>query len=189
MKNMILLFLLIPCTFVYSQEDLLGTKFNRCKVYVSGEKYPITGKLFLTGDSSITIIPDVNDDGKLMISDTVNKLVVPVSRIMTLKLHRRGGAGQGIVVGGSIGLFVGGILGYADGDDPPGWFSMTAGEKAATGAVLGFIPGALIGLAASPDYDKFYMNGRLDYYINTRKAIDAHSIRRNKVSDAKSTGY
>ncbi len=61
----------------------------------------------------------------------------------------RKGAGNGFLIGGAIGF----VLGLASGDDPPGWFSFTAGEKAAIGAVaFGFI-GAVIGSiagAASP---------------------------------------
>lgn len=57
------------------------------------------------------------------------------------------GAGLGLLIGGGAGF----VLGYADGDDPPGWFSWTAEEKAAIGAAMmgtsGLVVGGIVGLA------------------------------------------
>ena len=56
----------------------------------------------------------------------------------------RKGAGIGLLIGAATGA----VIGFASGDDGPGWFSFTAEEKAALGAVgLGGL-GAVIGLIA-----------------------------------------
>lgn len=55
------------------------------------------------------------------------------------------GTGIGLVIGGALGA----ILGLADGDDPPGFFSQTAGEKAAMlGIGFGLIGAAIGGIRA-----------------------------------------
>ena len=51
------------------------------------------------------------------------------------------GAGWGFLLGGIIGV----VLGYADGDDPPGFLAQTADEKAAMGGVVLGVVGALVG--------------------------------------------
>lgn len=53
---------------------------------------------------------------------------------------------KGIGVGGGSGIAIGTLLGFASGDDPPGFLSFSAGEKAfILGTFLGFT-GGVIGL-------------------------------------------
>ena len=60
---------------------------------------------------------------------------------------------KGMGLGTLIGAGGGALLGFASGDDPPGWFSFTAGEKAEMGAVglgaVGLVVGTVVGVASS----------------------------------------
>ena len=56
----------------------------------------------------------------------------------------REGAGIGLLIGGPIGF----VIGSLSGDDPPGFFSLSAGNKAALGFLaLGFV-GSIVGSIA-----------------------------------------
>lgn len=52
---------------------------------------------------------------------------------------------RGAAYGLALGTVAGGIGGYAQGDDPEGWFSFTAEENAALGAFLGGTTGIVMG--------------------------------------------
>ena len=99
----------------------------------------------------------------------------------SLVINRRGGAGEelrlpaqgalirradgrnyvgsvlrGAAYGGLAGILLGGVSGYAQGDDPEGWFSFTAEENAALGAFVGgttgLVAGAVTGLIRPSHY-------------------------------------
>jgi len=67
------------------------------------------------------------------------------------------------LIGIAIGIPIGAAIGYAGGDDPPGWFSMTAGQKACALGILGGVVGFIAG-AASSTYDEEIYN-----YKNTEE--------------------
>lgn len=71
---------------------------------------------------------------------------VPTAEVREIRIVSHGkGALQGLGIGFLVGALAGAVAGYAGGDDPPGWFSMTAAQKAGIGGVaLGGL-GALIG--------------------------------------------
>ncbi|HSE28460.1 MAG TPA: hypothetical protein VLA95_09545 [Gemmatimonadales bacterium] len=58
---------------------------------------------------------------------------------------RRSRAGAGMGTGAVIGLLVGGVAGFASGDDESGFFQVTAGQKALAGGLLGAGVGLVIG--------------------------------------------
>jgi hypothetical protein len=70
---------------------------------------------------------------------------VPTAEVMEIRIVRHGkGALQGLGIGFLTGALTGAVVGFADGDDPPGWFSMTAEQKAGVLAV-GPVAGAAVG--------------------------------------------
>jgi hypothetical protein len=83
----------------------------------------------------------------LIIADreSYEKVVVNFDELKSIRIIKKSGflkgVGLGLLTGGGSGM----ILGLAGGDDPPGWFSMTAGQKAALGALALGILGAGIG--------------------------------------------
>ncbi len=81
-----------------------------------------------------------------------NVVRVAIDSLSTLEVRRRqsrgAGAVRGALVGGAIGAGVGALIGLASGDDKPGFFAMSAGDKAAVfGAVFG-VAGVGIGSLA-----------------------------------------
>lgn len=101
---------------------------------------------------------DIQADGLTVVSaQHTTPVAIPFSAIGRLDVKRGRSARAGALRGAGLGFLIGGgagvIAGYADGDDPPSWFSFTAEEKAAllgiAGGGVGVIVGAAIG-AVSP---------------------------------------
>jgi hypothetical protein len=112
----------------------------------------IRGEFDISGISDSTIVLRQPESGR--------QVEVPLNSIQSLKVRgerrpRGGGAlrgfGYGLLAGGGGGA----IIGYASGDDDPGFFTFTAEEKALIGAIafggMGAALGAVIG-AAAPGY-------------------------------------
>ena len=89
------------------------------------------------------VLYSANEDGIMLtdkdLMDTVAFL--DYKTIEVIKIRRKGSIGKGAWVGAASGMVLGGIAGYASGDDPSGWFSYTAEEK----ILLAGIPSAVIG--------------------------------------------
>ncbi len=101
---------------------------------------------------------EVNTDGLLLAPDSTSWFdartdelrTVPTAEVVEVRFVKRGkGALEGLGIGLLTGALTGAVLGLADGDDPPGWFSMTAEQKAGLGAIglggLGGLIGPVVG--------------------------------------------
>ena len=170
----------LTTSLVHAQHDTLGNSDYKCKIVLTNTKYELNGEIYKTGDTSITL-------KKAMYSEQVfNKtefslMPIPVTRIDYISIYKKGSAGKGLLIGGITGMFLGGLIGLASGDDKPDgpwdFFVLTAGEKAGIGAVVGFIPGALIGLAAGSSKIIIGIHGNADKYKIRRNELDHYSIK------------
>ena len=68
-----------------------------------------------------------------------------IDEIHTLEFRKKGNVGTGAIFGAITGFLVGGIIGIAQGDDPPGIFSFSASTKGLVLGAVSILPGALIG--------------------------------------------
>jgi hypothetical protein len=86
---------------------------------------------------------------------------VCTAEVMQVELvDRDKGMLEGLGIGLLTGALTGAAMGFADGDDPPGWFSITAGEKAAIGGLVlggvGGLSGTFVG-TVSGHREEFYL--------------------------------
>jgi hypothetical protein len=90
----------------------------------------ITGELLTVKSDAIILMDSLNQTG-------ITQSVKEIKKITVVKKGRFfKGLGLGLVIGGGSGA----LLGLASGDDEPGWFSLTAEQKAAVGGLgLGII--------------------------------------------------
>lgn len=107
----------------------------------TAETRDVSGTLVNLDESTITMMEGKSDSSSIILRDDIADLEVRVQQGRKLM-----GTAIGLLVGGAFGA----LIGYSDGDDPPGMMSMDAGAKAATGAVFFGSIGALIGALASP---------------------------------------
>lgn len=146
---------------VQAQSENSSTRLPWLRRYVTnvrvvGQSRQETGVLFAVTDSTLTLAPIkelksrlqtiVNQHGGTMPPIDSLRYFLPLrtytyKQISRLVLRRRGHALKGMLIGVGVGM----ILGFADGDDPPGWFSFSATDKAILFGIL-FTP---IGAAGS----------------------------------------
>jgi hypothetical protein len=89
-------------------------------------------------------------------------------------IHSRGGTGRTVLIGLFAGAATSAIIAYCTGDDPPGIFSYTAGQKAVIMGMVGGFVGALTGLIVGiASHRTFAINGKKERlnYMSRRLAI------------------
>lgn len=98
-------------------------------------------------DNQTARVLSVRNDTLFLQVVPAETLVVALSGVTRLEVStaRRRHTGQGAALGAVIGFTSGALMGAASGDEPPGWFSFTAGEKALMFGVGLAIPGLVIG--------------------------------------------
>lgn len=122
----------------------LKSKYKCWIYYDSTSAYSnLKGIIHSVADSGIIFATSIS--GNTFKEDDRQLRYLEISNIEKIKIRKKGNVGRGILIGAGVGFLVGGLIGYASGDDNPGWFSMTAEAKAvALGTALS-IPGMLIG--------------------------------------------
>ncbi len=179
MKTQILfiMILLHLSNFVLGQKDTLGQSKYRCSLNLVKPPYLIKGEIFLLNDSSIILKQKgIRKNQVTIYTDTL--ISVPVNDIDKINIIKKGAPGIGLLIGGVVGTVAGGLIGFSEGDDEPGWFSLTAGEKASIGGILGFIPGALIGLVTGSAKLVIPIHGKNENYINRKAELTYFSIKK-----------
>lgn len=134
---------------------LTGTLFGQGKevrvLLNNGQE--IEGELLSVRDSSLVVSTLEDFDPDDQVAQTRGIITLGNQEILRVVLKGESkilkGMGLGTLIGGGFGA----ALGFASGDDPPGWFSLTAGEKSVAGGIVfgavGFIIGTVAGLASS----------------------------------------
>ncbi len=100
----------------------------------------LVGELVAISDSTISLRNDATSD----------ELTVPLSRVQRLEVSAGSNRGPSAGKGALIGLVLGGVLGFATGDDcsSSDFICFSREDVAAGGAVLGAAVGGVIGLIA-----------------------------------------
>ena len=180
LTNLILMVLLT--NFAQAQTDTIGHSRYRCEIELNKSPYFIKGEIFSASDSTIVMKHRVFN-AKLFTADAFELENVPAINIDNINVYKKGSAGNGLLVGGCVGMLIGGLIGLASGDDKPNGqyfqFRFTAGEKAVMGGIVGFVPGALIGLIAGSSYKIVIpIKGKKENYTQHRKELVSYSIRK-----------
>jgi len=116
----------------------------------------VTGTLVSLDSTTVTIKSSEADDlveipqGDFSEADYL--IEIPLENITYLEIRvQRSKKTKGTLIGLGAGAALGVMMGFASGDDPPDeWYSWSAETKAAIGAVVWGLIGAIIGSAASP---------------------------------------
>lgn len=164
MKNII--FYLILCCFcfhLYSQNK--ESKSKKYKVWVElNDKTMSKGYLTELKDSVIVIVNQ----------EETESMELPVSKIKQLKFRRKGKIGRSLAIGAGTGLVVGAIVGYASGDDEPGFMSLSAEDKSFVLGTMALPIGVGIGAIVGVTKSKYDISGELENYNRQRFELNKY---------------
>ena len=161
----------------YAQENIGRQKFYNTWISFTIDSLKLKGILYELQDSSIVISNSLvvknYPDGDYELTR------IYIREIDKIKTRRTKNTGRGILIGAVSGIAIGGIIGLVDGDDPPGWFAMTAGEKATfLGVFLGGC-GAITGGAIGTIRINFTINGNVQSYRSQKRKMQKYSLKYN----------
>jgi hypothetical protein len=170
---------LLSILFIFSTGGLAQNSQNKIKAHkvwvtpMDGSKV-IKGILYAADKDEVRLI----DNNSFDIS---NLTIVKAQNIAQLKIRRKGKVGKGVWVGAATGFVVGGIIGFASGDDDPDqWFwSSTAEEKALGNGILLAIVGTGIGPLIASKKNKITIDGNKPRYESKLETIQSYALMRN----------
>lgn len=120
-------------------------------------------------------------DNKSM--DMSKLITIKAEKIQMIKIQRKGRIGKSILIGGGIGIVFGGLIGFTDGDDAPGWFSYSKEEKAMAGSIVFGVLGTGVGALVGTKKEKFIINGNIQNYEQHLKNIQGFSLQQVQVEN------
>lgn len=134
----------------------------------------------LTDESKVKgILYSVNEEGILVMDEGLLDTVAFLNstEINILRLRKKGNIGKGAWIGAASGAIIGGIIGFADGDDTPGILSMKAEEKALAAGVGLAVPGTGVGIIIGSVRKKYDLKGNPKTYQNLVSELREYAMR------------
>ena len=108
--------------------------------------------------------------------DVTNLMSIEANKIEIIKIRKKGKVGKGALIGGLSGLGFGVLIGFAAGDDDPGWFSTTKEEKAIGGGIAFGLLGTGVGALTGTSKKKIIINGNIKNYKSQLTTIQGYSL-------------
>lgn len=165
MKTIILI---IAVTLAFGFGAYGQSKKGKIKIYkiwvlkIDGSKEK--GFFYKANEKGITV-------SKSKSLDASNLILVEAENISLIKVRRKGAIGKGAGIGFLSGAAVGAGMGFAQGDDEPGWFSLTKEDKAVgIGVALGLL-GTGVGAIAGTGTKKIPIYGDLETYLTQLNSL------------------
>ena len=139
----------------------------------------------LTNENKVTgILYSADKDGIVLMDKdlTDTTAFVDYKTIKVLKIRRKGSVGKGAWVGAVSGMVIGGVAGYASGDDDlSGWlFSSTAEEKILEAGIPAAIAGTGIGMLVGTNRKKYLIEGNHKKYATYLPELKDYALNQLK---------
>ena len=178
--------LIIPfCTLSIIQPAIAQEKSKVYKVWLNqiDKGYKITGFLYDINDSTLFVSYDYTKNGYANNQPVFN--TIAAADIGFIKLRQRGAVGKRILIGAAVGAVLGGIIGFAQGDDEPNTTllslltdpSFTKEQKAGMGAFIGAQAGVLIGALLGTIKIKIPINGDRNLYKSKLQKLNGYAYK------------
>ncbi len=176
-RHLFFLFLICICKSGNAQEITgndsldLKPKIYKANILIYSNKEIIKGYVANLSDTGLAL-----SSSPVQLSlEKKNNPVPPFynyDQLRQVTIQRKGSVGRGAAYGALIGIGVGVITGLVSGNDSPGWFSLTAGQKAIRFGVMGIPVGALAGvLLGETIHKKFIIGGNKKKFEIMRQNI------------------
>ncbi len=147
----------------------------KARISLNNGEHALKGVLYDVNDSSVLVSSSLfkkdYSTGKFELSK------INFRNIDLVKIHKKNSVGIGILIGAVAGFLVGGVIGYSQGDDPPGLFSLSAEDKAKTGGFLMAVGGAGLGALFGSIQIKIPINGSKENFNNNKSRLKKYTIR------------
>ena len=187
MKIIIFFTILLTSTLTsYSQKVdsskqviLSGTTSDlKKKIYVininKGGLNPSFGYLQSINDTTLSLVSlplryGTTTDGKRLFYNTINNL----------RIHKKGQAGRGVLIGAVGGIVLGGIIGAMTYSKPEqgSFFNFGVGLNIAAGSIVGFLLGLPLGILSGSSVNKYNIDKNRQAFQNMRsQLIDVYGI-------------
>jgi len=145
--------------------------------------YKVTGFLYDANDSCLLVSYDHAKKG--FKNEPTVFSTFAAKDIGTIKLRRKGAVGKRILIGASVGIVLGGIIGFAQGDDEPNTTilsiftdpAFTKEDKALFGMYTGAIGGSIIGALLGAVKIKIPINGNRSLYKSNLHNLKGYSYK------------
>ena len=173
MKQLFSVIIIVLFSFPSVQGQSKEESKSKYRVWVStiNDPFLYQGSLYALQDSSILI-------KSVVIIDSLDKqtktIELRIGEIELVEVRRKNRVGIAGIIGAFTGLAVGGVLGFASGDDTNG--GLTASEKAVLGGVTLAIPGALVGVLVGSSKIVVPINRSNPKYLRAKPQLSTYSI-------------
>ena len=144
---------------------------------VSGQRNFRAKVKTMTGDKIRGVVRHLTRDSLHLLSNEYKKIALGRSEIKLLRIKRKGDAGRGMIVGGTIGFFLGGMIGLAahTETDCSYYCAIDSWGSALEGGRVGIAVGSMLGAAAGSsgkaiklDHDKGILESAM-IHIDSKK--------------------
>lgn len=183
-KNLLLLFFAFSATAWngLSAQDtttLQNSEINHQARHPQNPSNFIVKVKMMNGNFTKGFLTAVTDSSISLTYEEKNRVVRVEDMKVILIYHKNRilrGLGMGLGSAAATGIFIGLI----DGDDPPGWFSLTAEEKALLFSIILAVPGLIIGTTAGAltVRERLVIRGSFDRFSARKKILIPYRIYR-----------
>ena len=171
----IVLIFLLSINLSVAQESTQGKPRYNCWLIPLSGSIKARGFISSVTDSSISLVA-VKKAAKDSLTTEV--MIFNYADIKLIKVRKKNSIGNGALAGSLVGLFIGGVLGLAQGsDDPDALLSSTAGEKAIAIGIPFAIVGSGVGAWIGSSRKKMIINGSQENFRKYQRRLTNYSRR------------
>lgn len=181
MKTLFILVLAV-CMFLRDSVVFAQGKSKVYKVWIDqfDKGNIITGFLYYVNDSSLFVSYEYVKTSNVKNPPVFN--TIAANNIGVIKLRRKGAVGKGAIIGTFAGMVLGGIVGFAQGDDEPSTSllsvfadpAFTKEQKAGVGVFIGAQVGAILGSLLGTIKIKIPIHGDRNLYKSKLQKLNGY---------------
>lgn len=182
MKRLVIILVLFGFnTSLVSQDTFHKPKLYRSWIYkMEGKPYRVNGVLYQFKDS--TIVLSSSYKAKKYLNDDFFTIQLAIKNVKEIEYRKKNNVIKGALIGLASGFFVGGIIGYAQGNRPassyPLWMDRTQGQNMAGFGIAFGMLGAGIGALFGTNTIRIPINGNQKKYEENLDRLNQVAIKK-----------
>ncbi len=168
-KIFVFIFFILTCVNTLSaQSKPRNIKIFTTWIYTDSNAPPVVGELYDVSDSTVLVYsPHYH-----LMPRTLSE--IDVEKIQLIKVRRKGGIANGMIIGGIVGLSIGAIIGVGSRNSNQGGFTIDFGILP---EVSGTLVGLFIGGVVNAPPFTFTIGGKADNFRRNKGELKKRSIK------------